>query len=102
MQEAIDVAVAGDEVVLADGTYTVEGNTQEALQGLSFDGKAITVAGSNGGVILEAPGGYAVSFYTAERSTSVLKNLSCKLPGRGHDEGSNRASRAVDEAVEDR
>jgi predicted outer membrane repeat protein len=66
IQKGIASAQDGYTVVVLPGVYQEEVN---------FDGKAITVAGSNGGVILEAPGGYAVSFYTAERSTSVLKNF---------------------------
>jgi len=66
IQRGIEAASNGYTVVVLPGIYTEE---------INFDGKAITVAGSQGGAILEAPGGYGVSFYTAERSTSILKNL---------------------------
>ena len=43
IQEGIDVAVDGDEVVVCDGTYTGAGNRD-----LDFHGKAITVRSENG------------------------------------------------------
>ncbi|HUU83746.1 MAG TPA: hypothetical protein VM243_09600 [Phycisphaerae bacterium] len=43
IQEGIDVAQDGDEVVVCDGTYTGNGN-----RGLHVDGKAITVRSANG------------------------------------------------------
>ncbi len=43
IQEAIDDAVNGDEVVIADGTYTGDGNRD-----LDFGGKAIMVGSSSG------------------------------------------------------
>ncbi len=66
IQRGIEAAGNGYTVVVLPGIYSEE---------INFDGKAITVAGSKGGAILEAPDGYGVSFYTAERSTSILKNL---------------------------
>lgn len=66
IQRGIAAAQDGYTVVVLPGLYTEEVN---------FDGKAITVAGSEGGAVLEAPDGYGVSFYTAEPSTSVLKNF---------------------------
>jgi predicted outer membrane repeat protein len=74
IQKGIETAKDGYTVVVLPGVYNEEVN---------FDGKAITVSGSNGGAILEASGGYAVSFYTAERSTSILKNFAI----RGSDVG---------------
>ncbi len=66
IQRGIEAAEEGYTVVVLPGLYTEE---------INFDGKAITVAGAEGGAILGAPDGYGVSFYSAERSTSVLKNL---------------------------
>lgn len=66
IQKGIDTARAGYAVTVLPGVYQEE---------INFDGKAITVAGTNGGAVLEAPGGYAVSFYSAERSTSILRNF---------------------------
>ncbi len=43
IQQAIDVAVDGDEVVLLDGTFTGDGNRD-----LDFGGKAITVRSASG------------------------------------------------------
>ena len=43
IQEGIDAAVDGDEVVVADGTYTGVGNRD-----MDFGGKAITVRSENG------------------------------------------------------
>lgn len=62
----IAAAEDGYTVVVLPGLYTEEVN---------FAGKEIAVAGAKGGVVLEAPGGYGISFYAAERSTSILKNL---------------------------
>ena len=43
IQAAIDAAIDGDIVLVADGTYTGEGNRD-----MSFGGKAITVRSENG------------------------------------------------------
>lgn len=66
IQRGIDMAENGYTVTVLPGVYTEE---------INFAGKAITVTGEQGGAILEAPDGYAVSFFTAERSGSVLKNV---------------------------
>jgi len=66
IERGIAAAQDGYTVVVLPGLYTEE---------INFDGKAITVAGSEGGAVLEALDGYGVSFYTAESSTSVLKNV---------------------------
>ena len=63
--KAIDSAADGHRVLVLPGVYHQE---------INFQGKAITLSGLNGAPILEAPGAYAVSFFTAEGSTSVLKN----------------------------
>ena len=42
---------------------------------INFKGKAITLASAQDAAILEAPGDYAVSFYSGEGRTSVLKNF---------------------------
>ena len=66
IQRGIEAAPEGYTVVVLPGLYTEE---------INFDGKAITVAGSEGGVVLASPDGYGVSFYTAEDNRSVLKNF---------------------------
>ncbi len=66
IQRGIQAARDGYTVVVMPGVYAEQ---------INFAGKAITVSGDYGGAILEAPGGYAVSFYTAERSASILKNV---------------------------
>ncbi len=74
IQRAIDAASDGYQVFVLPGTYTEE---------INFSGKAITVAGYRGAPLLEAPDGYAVSFYTAETPASVLRNFAI----RGSDVG---------------
>ncbi len=66
IQRGIQAAESGYTVVVLPGVYAEE---------INFAGKAVTVSGEQGGAILEAPDGYAVSFFTAERSTSVLENF---------------------------
>lgn len=66
IQRGINAAQSGYSVLVFPGLYS------EAIR---FKGKAITLAGTDGAPILEAPGDYAVSFYTAEGPTSVLKNF---------------------------
>ena len=54
IQDGIDVAVDGDTVLIADGTYTGIGN-----KNLSFEGKAITVQSANGpeNCVIDCEGG---------------------------------------------
>ncbi len=66
IQKGIDTAQQGYAVLVLPGRYT---------EGIDFKGKAITVAGMDSAPTLEAPGDYAVSFYSAEGLDSVLKNF---------------------------
>ena len=66
IQRGIDAARNGYMVMVLPGLYTEE---------IDFQGKDITVMGTGGAPILEAPGDYAVSFYSAEGPGSVLKNF---------------------------
>lgn len=66
IQKAIDTARNGANVMVAPGIYA---------ESISFSGKAITVTGSGGAPVIEAWNDYAVSFYSAEGPSSVLKNF---------------------------
>jgi len=66
IQKGINSALAGYTVLVYPGLYTEE---------INFKGKAITVRGAEDAPVLEAPGDYAVSFYTIEGRDSVLKNF---------------------------
>jgi hypothetical protein len=68
IQKGIDTGQNGDTVLVYPGVYTDE---------VDFLGKAITVQGvaDNSVPIIEAPGDYAVSFYTDEGPNSILKNF---------------------------
>ncbi|MBN1513493.1 MAG: right-handed parallel beta-helix repeat-containing protein [Phycisphaerae bacterium] len=74
IQEAIDAAVDGDEVILADGVYTGSGNRD-----LDFLGKAITVRGASGDptacVIDCQYGGRGFLFVTGEGRDSRVADL---------------------------
>jgi hypothetical protein len=71
IQAAIDDANDGDEIVVADGTYTGEGNWD-----IDFLGKAITVKSENGpeDCIIDSNGRSGSSFYfhSGEGADSVL------------------------------
>ena len=62
----VEAASDGDSVLVWPGVYS---------EAVDFDGKAITVASADDPAVLEAPGGYAVSFYSYEGSESVLRNF---------------------------
>lgn len=66
IQKGIDTAEGGDTVLVYPGVYTEE---------IFFDSKAITVKSVAKPAVLEAPGDYAVSFYSVEGPDSLLKNF---------------------------
>ena len=87
IQAAIDVAVDGDVVVIADGTYSGVGNYD-----IDFKGKAITVTSAGGPetCIIDCElQGRGFLFYSGETETSVLEGLTIKNgdAGTGNDGG---------------
>jgi parallel beta-helix repeat protein len=66
IQKGIQTAADGDSVLVWPGVYTEQ---------INFLGKAITVKSAADAAILQAPGNFAVSFYTAEEPNSVLQNF---------------------------
>ncbi|MHC4475592.1 MAG: S8 family serine peptidase [Planctomycetota bacterium] len=77
IQAAIDAAVTDDTVIVADGTYTGDGNRD-----LDFGGKAITVRSENGpeNCIIDCQGTetekhQAFYFHSAEEADSVVEGF---------------------------
>ena len=66
IQKGINSAADGYTVLVYPGVYT---------ESINFIGKAITVRGIEDAPVLEAPGDYAVSFYSIEGPDSILKNF---------------------------
>lgn len=73
IQSAVDSAVNGDVVIVANGEYTGDGNT-----GIDFKGKAITVRSENGpeNCIIDCKkSGRAFIFYHNETGTSAVSGF---------------------------
>ena len=74
IQEGIDAASDGDEVVVCDGVYTGPGN-----KNLDFGGRAITVRSENGpdNCVIDCEGdGRGFYFHSGETETSVVDGFS--------------------------
>lgn len=69
IQEAINAAEGGDKIHVWPGVYT---------EAIDFKGKAIIVKSIADAAVIRAPDDYAVSFYFAEQSDSVLENFIIK------------------------
>jgi len=66
IQDAVDEAIDGDTVMVWPGVYQEE---------VTFDRKAVTLQSADDAAVIEAPTGYAFSFFGAESSRAVLRNL---------------------------
>ncbi len=75
IQAAINTAVDGDQVVIADGVYSGAGNRD-----LNFQGKAITVRSENGpdNCILDLGENRGFLFFNGETNASVLDGLTVR------------------------
>ena len=81
IQPAIDAAVAGDTVIVRDGTYTGTNN-----KNLDFKGKGITLRSENGAAtcIIDCEGsGRGFYFNNGESSTSVVDGFTITNGGDG-------------------
>jgi len=82
IQEAIDAAVDGDTVLVGDGLYKGEGNTD-----IKFKGKAITVKSSDGSenCIIDGEDKYhGFVFANQEGKNSVLSGFTIQNSGQGY------------------
>jgi len=72
IQSAIDDSNDGDTIIVADGTYTGDGNRD-----IDFLGKAITVRSENGpeSCIIDRPGKIGFTFHNEEGADSVLEGF---------------------------
>ena len=96
IQAAIDASVDGDEVVIADGVYTGDGNRD-----MDFGGRAITVRSENGpeACIIDCEGTLrdrhrAFWFHSGESFTSAVRGISI-INGFGPWSGGGAAGGAV-------
>jgi len=66
IQRAVDAAIDGDVIMIWPGIYQEE---------VAFNRKAVTVQSADDAAVIMAPTGFAFSFYGAESSRSILRNL---------------------------
>jgi len=82
IQAAIDAAVPGDEIVIADGVYTGAGNRD-----LDFHGLSITVRSASGDpttCIVDCEGsGRGFNFHSRESAASIVQSLTIRNGGTG-------------------